>query len=92
MANNLYDYLNQFNLGQLVNAGNTALQGASNALNRAGIGTRGIQSNPSYYGPAYASALGQACGSRLYKQRQNLAAGASCRTLSSRRWLPWPTS
>ena len=42
MANNLYDYLNQFNLGQLVNAGNTALQGASNALNRAGIGTRGI--------------------------------------------------
>lgn len=56
MANNLYDYLNQFNLGQLVNAGNTALQGASNALNRAGIGTRGIQSNPSYYGPAYASA------------------------------------
>jgi hypothetical protein len=36
MANNLYDYLNQFNLGQLVNAGNTALQGASNALNRAG--------------------------------------------------------
>jgi hypothetical protein len=56
MANNLYDYLNQFNLGQLVNAGNTVLQGASNALNRAGIGTRGIQSNPSYYGPAYASA------------------------------------
>ena len=56
MANNLYDYLNQFNLGQLVNAGNTALQGASNALNRAGIGTRGIQSKPSYYGPAYASA------------------------------------
>ena len=46
MANNLYDYLNQFNLGQLVNAGNTALQGASNALNRAGIGTRGIQQRP----------------------------------------------
>jgi hypothetical protein len=30
----------------LVNAGNTALQGASNALNRAGIGTRGIQQRP----------------------------------------------
>ena len=56
MANNLYDYLNQFNLGQLVSAGNTALQGAANTLNRAGIGTRGIQQRPSYYGPAYASA------------------------------------
>jgi len=46
MANNLYDYLNQFNLGQLVSAGNTALQGAANTLNRAGIGTRGIQQRP----------------------------------------------
>jgi hypothetical protein len=81
MANNLYDYLNQFNLGQLVNAGNTALQGASNALNRAGIGTRGIQSNPSYYGPAYASAeaLGiKPGGSRNYGpgyKEKELAAG-----------------
>lgn len=40
MANNLYDYLNRFNLGQIGTAGLGAVQGAANFLNKAGIGTR----------------------------------------------------
>jgi len=87
MADNLYDYLNRFNLAQLVGAGNTALQGASNLLNRAGIGTRGIV-QPSqarnYYGPAYASAealgLPSSGGQRNYGpgyKEKELAAGAA---------------
>ncbi len=42
MANNLYDYLNQFTLGQAATAGKGALQGVTNFLNRNQIGTRGI--------------------------------------------------
>lgn len=41
MADNLYDYLNRFNLGQLGAAGNRLLQGAANTLNRYGIGQPG---------------------------------------------------
>jgi hypothetical protein len=41
MADNLYDYLNRFNLGQLGAAGNRLLQGAANTLNRYGVGQPG---------------------------------------------------
>ena len=41
MADNLYDYLNRFNLGQLGAAGNRLLQGAANTLNRSGVGQPG---------------------------------------------------
>lgn len=41
MADNLYDYLNRFNLGQLGAAGNRFLQGAANTLNRYGVGQPG---------------------------------------------------
>jgi len=43
MADNLYDYLNRFNLGQAVKGIPGALQGATNFLNRNQIGTRGIK-------------------------------------------------
>jgi hypothetical protein len=43
MADNLYDYLNRFNLGQVVNGIPGALQGAADFLNRNQIGTRGIK-------------------------------------------------
>jgi len=59
MADNLYDYVNQFTLGQLFRGGQNALQGAVDFLNRNQIGTRNIaQPTPArnYYGPAYASA------------------------------------
>lgn len=41
MADNLYDYLNRFNLGQLGATGNRLLQGAANTLNRYGVGQPG---------------------------------------------------
>jgi len=41
MADNLYDYLNRFNLGQLGAAGNRLVQGAANTLNRYGVGQPG---------------------------------------------------
>ncbi len=37
----LYNYANQFTLGQLFRGGQNVLQGAANLLNQAGIGTRG---------------------------------------------------
>lgn len=43
MPANLYDYANQFTLGQLGGAGKGLLQGAADMLNRYGIGTRGIK-------------------------------------------------
>lgn len=46
MADNLYDYLNRFNLGQLGTSGQSALQGAANFLNKAGIGTRTATKKP----------------------------------------------
>lgn len=82
MANNLYDYLNQFNLGQVVQGIPGTLQGVADFLNRNQIGTRGIKQTPSYYGPAYASAeaLGIKPGGLRnygtgYKEKE-LAAGA----------------
>ncbi len=64
MANNLYDYLNRFNLGQLGTAGLAAAQGAANFLNKAGIGTRGLNTpiqsrpvvNPDFMRPDYSGA------------------------------------
>jgi hypothetical protein len=83
MANNLYDYLNQFNLGQVVQGIPGVLQGTADFLNRNQIGTRGIKQTPSYYGPAYASAeaLGIKPGGLRnygtgYKEKE-LAAGAA---------------
>jgi len=83
MADNLYDYANQFTLGQLFRGGQNALQGAADFLNRNQIGTRGIKQTPSYYGPAYASAeaLGIKPGGLRnygagYKEKE-LAAGAA---------------
>lgn len=43
MANNLFDYLNQFTLGQAGTAGKGALQNVAGFLNRNQIGTRGIK-------------------------------------------------
>jgi hypothetical protein len=43
MADNLYDYLNRFNLAQLGRAGERGLQGAADFLNRARIGTGGAK-------------------------------------------------
>lgn len=43
MADNLYDYLNRFTLGQAVQGIPGALQGAADFLNRKQIGTRGIK-------------------------------------------------
>ena len=45
MANNLYDYLNQFTLGQAAAGGRGLLQGAADVLNRYGIGTRGTKTS-----------------------------------------------
>lgn len=43
MADNLYDYLNRFTLGQAVKGVPGVLQGAADFLNRNQIGTRGIK-------------------------------------------------
>lgn len=64
MADNLYDYLNRFTLGQLGGAAGNVLQNATNFLNRNNIGTRGIASpiqtrpvvNPQFMRPDYSGA------------------------------------
>ena len=80
MANDLYNYANQFTLGQLFRGGQNALQGAANFLNQAGIGTNRmglpIQSrpvvNPEFMRPDYSGAGERARRFQEYKTGRDI--------------------
>lgn len=80
MANDLYNYANQFTLGQLLRGGQNALQSAANVLNQAGIGTRGVGSpiqsrpivNPEFMRPDYPGAGERARRLQEYKTGRDI--------------------